>query len=186
MSNPTGLCLCGCGQKTGIAKSNRPQFGWVIGEPVSYVMNHSKRKWRNRFTVDPVSGCHNWDGPITRKGYGGIQGTLAHAFFYRMLVGEVPKGYTIDHLCRNRRCVNVEHLEAVPHIVNCHRGEQTKLTDEQVEEIRSRPFSGYRHNVRLAAEFKVSIGEIEGIRYGGSRTKKEPANFVSKLSRVAI
>ncbi|MGZ6854085.1 MAG: HNH endonuclease [Mycobacteriaceae bacterium] len=39
------------------------------------------------------------------------------------MVGPIPRGLELDHLCRNRRCVNPDHLEPVSHRENCHRAE---------------------------------------------------------------
>ena len=64
-----------------------------------------------------ASGCWEWTGKIASNGYGHttIKGKclLAHRAFYSHAKGEIPEGLTIDHLCRNKRCVNPDHLEAV-------------------------------------------------------------------------
>ncbi len=80
-----------------------------------------------QFEVDEV-GCWNWTGTCDRDGYGKIKGepperrTLAaHRVSYELLVG--PTSETIDHLCRNRRCVNPSHLEATSLRDNILRGE---------------------------------------------------------------
>lgn len=65
--------------------------------------------------------CFEWIGEIDKDGYGkfpirvgGVKKRwMAHRFAYAISKGEIPEGYQIDHLCRNRRCVNTEHLEAV-------------------------------------------------------------------------
>ena len=47
---------------------------------------------------------------------------LAHCLAYRTLVGPIPAGLELDHLCRNRNCYNPAHLEPVTHRENCLRG----------------------------------------------------------------
>lgn len=77
--------------------------------------------------------CWPWLAYRDRKGYGRMlvgsrrDGSrtykLAHRIAYELLVGAVPDGLEIDHLCRNPGCVNPAHLEAVTHRENLLRGE---------------------------------------------------------------
>lgn len=72
------------------------------------------------------SGCWVWPTRIAPSGYGRIyhagRDYLAHRVFYAAANGSAPVGLDIDHLCRNRRCVNPAHLEAVTRKVNLNRG----------------------------------------------------------------
>lgn len=82
-------------------------------------------------TVQPPTilptGCWEWNLRLDRDGYGqiGIHGKnwLAHRASYTIFVGPIPDGMQLDHLCRNRRCVNPEHLEPVTQLENGLRGE---------------------------------------------------------------
>ncbi len=72
------------------------------------------------------SGCWEWQGWRDRDGYGQIRinrrGVVAHRFAYETLVGPIPDGLQIDHLCRNTSCVNPAHLEVVTCRENLMRG----------------------------------------------------------------
>jgi hypothetical protein len=76
--------------------------------------------------VDKTDTCWLWTG-YTCKGYGqfcGRPGTrAAHRITYEILVGPIPQGMDLDHLCRVRACCNPAHLEPVTRRENLVRGE---------------------------------------------------------------
>lgn len=88
--------------------------------------------WQDRFWFkvdkDGPNGCWVWLGEKGR-GYGsfrraeGARHERAHRVSYELLVGPIPDGLTIDHLCRNPSCVNPARLEPVTPRVNVLRGQ---------------------------------------------------------------
>ncbi len=70
--------------------------------------------------------CLEWQGYRQRLGYGRFRvngrKVLAHRYAYELLVGPIPVGLSLDHLCRNPPCVSPAHLEPVTHQENCLRG----------------------------------------------------------------
>ena len=72
-----------------------------------------------------VGDCLEWQGSKYRNGYGklGRAGIMAHRIAYGLTHGEIPADMCLDHLCRNRICVNPDHLEVVTLVENVMRGE---------------------------------------------------------------
>lgn len=79
-----------------------------------------------KIVVD-ANGCWNYTGSRTAGGYGMIRERrrpiYVHRLMYEALVGPIPEGLQIDHLCRNRACCRPSHLEPVTNAVNGLRGE---------------------------------------------------------------
>jgi hypothetical protein len=74
--------------------------------------------------IDASGPCWLWTASLT-QGYG--QAYLggkhkAHRLVWELLVGPVPDGLELDHLCLVKHCVNPDHLEPVTHAENVRRG----------------------------------------------------------------
>lgn len=87
------------------------------------------RFW-SRVYPEPMSGCWLWGGALSGTGYGqfyyrhpihGKTWRSTHRVAYTLAVGPIPTNLTLDHLCRNRACVNPDHLEPVTHKTNIKR-----------------------------------------------------------------
>ena len=98
-------------------------------------LDDAGRSFRARFwaKVDTGGSCWNWTAGVDGRGYGAfkLNGRQlgAHVVAYRRLVGPIPEGLVLDHLCRNPRCVNPDHLEPVTQRENVVRGEAPAATN---------------------------------------------------------
>jgi len=125
---PLGLCQCGCGQKTSLAKLNNTARGNVKGRPVRFVVGHKtppleQRFWNKVQKINESNGCWLWTGATT-KGYGNFtipisRPVRAHRFSWELHNGPIPEGWVVCHSCdalypigdiSYRRCVNPTHL----------------------------------------------------------------------------
>lgn len=78
-----------------------------------------------RVQPEQLGGCWVWTGPKDADGYGLIpmagRNRAAHRVSYELINGTVAHGFVLDHLCRNKPCVNPEHLEPVTRVENLLR-----------------------------------------------------------------
>ena len=103
--------------------------------------------------VNKTDSCWLWTAGTNGKGYGfftiaGIGTRRAHRLAYEWLVGPIPEGYELDHLCRVTLCVNPAHLEPVTHLENMRRGFGVNRVNRLKENCpRGHPYEG--ENLRM-------------------------------------
>jgi hypothetical protein len=165
----TGHCKCGCGQPTKIANKTRAMIGHIKGQPIPYINGHNRKK-AERYRIEDrgyKTPCWTWLLAKSVWGYGletvNHQQRAAHRRLYEKIHGPV-KG-DLDHLCRNRDCVNPDHLEPVTRAVNIQRGDLARLTPEEVQAIRKFLDQGLAR-VDIADAFGVCAGTIGCIARG--------------------
>lgn len=133
----------------------------------------------HHYQIDPETGCWNWQLVRDRKGYGRSSGpdNRAHRASWIFTNGPIPDGLVIDHLCRNKSCINPAHLEVVRQAVNTWRGAVAKITPEIAEEIRERLRAG-DSQAQIARDYGVTdmvpywIAEDKGWRVDPSAPRQ--------------
>ena len=89
-------------------------YGDLMARPKKYDDTAEQRFWSR---VRKTDGCWTWEGPVGSHGYGMFyylnSCTVSHRWSYEALVGPIPEGHQLDHLCRNTVCCRPGHLEPV-------------------------------------------------------------------------
>lgn len=166
-SIPLGLCQCGCGRTTTRASKTNARRGVRKGDPLRFFPGHGSRTGgRPYYAVDDETGCWVWQRSVSGEGYARItiggKTVSAHRWYYEQRFGSIPEGYELDHTCRNRACVNPDHLEPVTGVENIRRGDRTHLTMDDARAIRA--LRGKAFQRELAARFAVDQTTISRIQ----------------------
>ena len=176
--NPSGLCMCGCGQPAPIARANDKRYGIIKGLPQRYIKGHQvfKSPANQPYIVD-ANGCWIWQRAVNSSGYGhlyvGGVHKYAHVHYYEQANGLVENnGRTlgssqVHHLCSTRLCVNPDHLEAID--INAHREGHgiMKFSDAVIADVRKLRAEGV-HVRDIAAKHGISIPHIYAVTNGRS------------------
>ena len=134
---------------------------------------------RHRGWTVTDSGCWEWSGGRSLKGYGGVWNGFkvesTHRVAYRVWVGEIPEGYVVRHKCDNPPCINPDHLEVGTHADNSRdmvdrkrnmsgaNHHNAKLFEQDVLDIRREYAKGVLTQRMLGDVYGVSpstVGEI--------------------------
>jgi hypothetical protein len=145
--------------------------GWVKGEWTRFVLGHN-RKTTPRYAIDAETGCWNTLGGTTALGYGKIMEKhrthLLHRWMYERMLGPIPAGKHLHHLCGNKGCCNPTHL--TPVTLKEHRAmDSAKLTDADVREIILLGASKAITRAEIARRFSISTGHVKNILSGHRR-----------------
>ena len=143
-------------------------------------------KYLEQFLSDKdVEGpCWVWTACVNSKGYGQVWNSkrkkveLSHRLAYESVVGPIPEGFEVDHLCEVIRCCNPLHLDAVPPVVNNHRrhavsGSQCRKghpRDQKNLKVKLRPDGTVK-----TVECRLCANEAQRERRRAAQSSREPA-----------
>lgn len=155
---------------------------------VAPITEADMRRFWAKVAIDP-SGCIIWTASSFSTGYGqfkhGGRTVTAHRFAFTALVGPIPDGLVVDHLCRNRLCVTPNCLEPVTDQVNILRGTAPPAANAvRTHCIHGHPFD--EDNTRVSPAGKRACRGCERDRSASDRaTKPSQLNEYKRAWRAA-
>ena len=127
------------------------------------VIRDSLGQYAERYVLDRLAdkftvgdGCWEWTAGKYPEGYGSFwlngRTRQAHRVLYELMIGSIPVGLHLDHLCRNRSCVRPAHLEPVTPRENLRRGPRAfgRFHLEKSHCPQGHPYDG--PNLRITAD----------------------------------
>jgi len=124
-----------------------------------------------RYEIDKNTGCWNYTMGLNAYGYGQYslshdKNISAHRYFFEKYKGKIKEGLILDHLCRNKKCVNPNHLEVVSLAENTRRGLSAKLDKRKVGMIKVAYKFGKKTQKQIAKLFNINQSQVSRIVNG--------------------
>ena len=110
-------------------------------------------------TGTKIGRCWVWMARKCRDGYGNFGNEKAHRFAYESTIAPIRSGMQIDHVCRNRSCVNPAHLEEVTGLENTRRGEAPRLAGARMASKTHCP-AGHPYSLENTRVSKIKTNRI--------------------------
>jgi hypothetical protein len=144
-----------------------------------YLTEYRKKPIAEKFLdkVIKTNDCWGWKNKPNGRGYSTLsynyRNVLAHRFSYEQKYGKLEKGMVLDHLCRNRWCVNPDHLQVVSNKENILRGESPSAHNAR----KTHCPSGHEYNDENTLKYELKLYK------GHSRVCRECARLRAKSYR---
>lgn len=124
------------------------------------------------------TGCWGWLGKVDTAGYARLGTARGHRVSYEIVYGPIPEGLVIDHQCRNRSCVNPDHLKAVTR----------KGNRENLKGAHKNNLSGVRgvHYHKQSGKWRARVGHEGVVIYLGLFDTIEAASKAASDKRIEL
>lgn len=168
-----GLCGCGCGHQTPIAKKTSTHYGIRKGQPKLFVRGHHTRKATPDFKYQDwgfKTPCWVWLKKCDKDGYpqvsiGELNCRATHVYFEHFTGKKVPDGMHLNHKCRIHPCVNHDHLEIATPADNVRYSGSTQFDGDAVRKMIAMRKQGAQFK-EIAETFQTSVRYLKRICYG--------------------
>lgn len=170
-----GLCECGCGRPTQVAKKTDRKKGYEAGKPRRFVRGHQGALAQTHRVSDEGyrTPCHLWLGGVSGP-YGWARATSSRRATFAHIAAlldaghAIPDGHAVHHLCGVKMCVNVDHLVVASHAdhrrLHPEARRPSRLTPEQIAYVRSTDDSlrviGKKLGIHYTYAARVRRGEL--------------------------